>query len=177
MKKNENQILAELRMLAEMDWNPQQKAYYQQRLSDAKEVHCVSINDILLKKEMAYIRTHYKPQAKECYKNAAMLVPLLSLFRRNVRYVEGIAYCYGLIPIEHAFVKVGDIYIDPTFELALQKDVTKEQYVSLIELDIDTMQTYICETGYYGKLYQYDYFLKFRPELAEWMRAALNPIK
>lgn len=77
----------------------------------------------------------------------------------------------GLLEIEHAFVKVGDKYIDPTFERALHRDVCKEMYAALIELDPETMAKYQLETGYYGDLYQYDYLCKHRPEIATKMRA------
>lgn len=115
-----------------------------------------------------------------CYRNAAELVRLVAglgaftLTTAPVRYVEGYAYCYELLPIEHAFVKIGDKYIDPTFELALHLDVRKEIYVSCIELDFETMAKYQIETGFYGELYVYDYMCKNRPELAEQVRA-LNP--
>lgn len=111
-----------------------------------------------------------------CYKNAAELVRII----RNigtlppVKYVEGYAYCYGLLPIEHAFVKVGDLYVDPTFERALHRDVRKELYAACIELDFETMARYQVETGFYGELYVYDYMCKNRPELAAQIRAR-NP--
>ena len=113
-----------------------------------------------------------------CYKNAAELVTLMEqhawMFPEPGIYVEGYAYCYGLLPIEHAFVKVGDKYIDPTFERALHRDVRKEMYASCIELDPETMARYQLETGFYGDLYVYDYMCKNRPELAQQIRAR-NP--
>lgn len=119
----------------------------------------------------------YKTQQKQCYRNAAELVRLIGAFTLTtapVRYVEGFAYCDGLLSIEHAFVKVGDLYIDPTFERALHLDVRKEIYASCIELNPETMDRYQLETGFYGELYQYDYLCKNRPELAAKMRVR-NP--
>ena len=177
-------IIDELKSIAALDWNPDQKAYYQQRAADAKPVNCVPIRDVFTREQLRFLRDFcgYKTQQKMCYRNAAELVRLVAglgafkLMMAPVRYVEGYAYSSGLLPIEHAFVKIGDKYIDPTFERALHRDVRKEMYVSCIELDPETMARYQWETGFYGELYQYDYFCKNRPELAEKLRAR-NPYR
>ena len=44
-----------------------------------------------------------------------------------MRYVEG--KTLAIIPIEHAFNRVGDKYVDITFELALNNDPTQYEYV------------------------------------------------
>ena len=107
-----------------------------------------------------------------CYRNAAELVFLMEradwLFPEPVRYVEGYAYC--MFPIEHAFVKYGDRYIDPTFERACHLDVRKELYASLIELGTYKLECYLLDTGYYGNLYQYAYLLEHNPERAAAIR-------
>ena len=175
-----NHIIDELRAVAALDWNPEQKAYYEQRAADARPVECVRMCDVFTPDAMDFLRENYHTQQKQCYKNAALLVMLIShplgrfLFPQPVKYVEGFGYACGLLPIEHAFVKIGDKYIDPTFERALRRDVRKEMYASLIELDPETMAKYQYETGYYGELYQYDYLCKHRPEQAAKFRA-LNP--
>lgn len=163
-----------------MDWgNPDQKAYYEQRAKDARPVECVPMRDVFTPEQLRFLRDKlgYRPQQRMCYRNAAELVRLiaglgaLTLTTAPVRYVEGYAYCYGLLPIEHAFVKIGDKYIDPTFERALHRDVRKEMYVALIELDPQTMAQYQAETGFYGELYQYDYLKRNKPEIAAKMIA------
>lgn len=172
-----NRIIEELNAFAQMDWGPDQKAYYVQRAKDAKPVECVPMRDVFTREQMLFLREHYKARKKMCYKNASILVSLIatnSRFNGKIRYVEGFAYAAGILPIEHAFVKVGDKYIDPTFERALHKDVRKESYVSCIELDQFTMDRYLIETGTYGELYRYDYFKRNRPELAAHIRA-MNP--
>lgn len=176
-----NLIIDELRAVALLDWAPEQKAFYKQRAADAKAVECVPMHDVFTPEQLQFIfkNAGYKAQQKMCYKNAADLVQLIShplafIFPEPVRYVEGYAYCCELLPIEHAFVKIGEKYIDPTFERALHCDVREEIYVSCIELDPETMTRYQQETGYYGELYQYDYFCKNRPELAERKRS-MNP--
>lgn len=170
-----NRIIEELNAFAQMDWGPDQKAYYVQRAKDAKPVECVPMRDVFTRGQMLFLREHYKARKKMCYNNASILVSLIaSRFCGKIRYVEGFAYAAGILPIEHAFVKVGDKYIDPTFELALHKDVRTETYVSCIELDLHTMSKYLIETGTYGSLYEYDYFKRNRPELAAHIRA-MNP--
>lgn len=174
-----NIIIEELRAKASLDWNPEQKAWFEQQANDARPVQCVRMRDAFTPEQLAFIREQYRTQQKMCYKNAAELVRLIShpfafLFPEPVRYVEGFAYAYGLLPIEHAFVKYGDVYIDPTFERALHRDVRKELYAACIELDPLTMAQYQLETGFYGELYVYDYMKRNRPELAAQIRAR-NP--
>lgn len=173
-----NHIVEELRAKASLDWNPEQKAWFVQQANDARAVQCVRMRDAFTPEQLQLIRDWgYKTQQKMCYRNAAELIRLISWdsrFTEPVRYVEGFAYAYGLLPIEHAFVKYGDVYIDPTFERALRRDVRKEMYASCIELDPLTMANYQLETGYYGELYVYDYMCKNRPELAAQIRAR-NP--
>lgn len=177
-----NRIIEELRAKASLDWNPEQKAWFEQQANDARVVECVRMRDVFTPEQLQLLKHWgYKTQQKMCYMNAAELVRMITmrlgafqLTREPVRYVEGYAYCYGLLPIEHAFVKVGDLYVDPTFERALHRDVRKEMYASCIEFDPETMAKYQWETGFYGELYAYDYLCKNRPELAEQIRAR-NP--
>lgn len=173
-----NHIIEELRAKAALDWNPEQKAWFEQQANDARPVQCVRMRDAFTPEQLELLkRWRYRTQQKMCYRNAAELVRLIEMdcrFTGPIRYVEGFAYAYGLLPIEHAFVKVGDLYVDPTFERALHRDVRKELYAACIELDPLTMANYQLETGYYGELYVYDYMCKNRPELAAQIRAR-NP--
>ena len=178
-----NRIIEELRAKASFDWNPEQKAWFEQQANDARPVQCVRMRDAFTPEQLQFLfkNTGYKTQQKMCYRNAAELVQRAEWMAAHfdscipeIKYVEGYAYCYGLLPIEHAFVKVGDLYVDPTFERALHRDVRKELYAACIELDFETMAKYQVETGFYGELYVYDYMCKNRPELAAQIRAR-NP--
>ena len=166
-----NRIIEELNAVASLDWNPEQKAFYTQRASDARAVECVRMCDVFNVEQMEFLRQTYHTKQKQCYKNASELVMLIAhpfgrwLFPEPVKYVEGFAYACDLLPIEHAFVKVGDKYIDPTFERALHRDVRKEMYASLIELDWQEMAKLQAETGYYGELYQYSFIKRNKPDL------------
>ena len=97
---------------------------------------------------------------KECFKNAATLVDLAHFYKMgaDVRYVEGLALDPALpISIEHAWVRVGGKYIDPTAERCLKADVTKWEYVALIEKDWKGMVEVLTETEYYGDVYRYEF--------------------
>ena len=172
-----NRIIDEIRAVATLNWGPEQKAFYKQRAADIRPVECVRMCDVFNPDQLDFFRDVYHTQQKQCYKNASTLVTLIShpfgrfLFPEPVKYVEGFSCLFGVLPFEHAFVKIGDKYIDPTFERELHLDVRKEMYASLIELDPETMTKYLLETGYYGNLYQYDYLCKHRPETVAKMRA------
>ena len=172
-----NPIIEELQAIASLNWNPEQKAYYEQRAADAKPVECMRMCDVFTPDQLDFLRDVYHTQQKQCYKNASTMVTLLSMpmvrlhFPQPAKYVEGFAYSCGLLPIQHAFVKYGDRYIDPTFERALHQDVRKELYVSCVELSVEEMNQLQGETGYYGELYQYTYLKRFNPDLAAKMRA------
>lgn len=128
-----------------------QKAFFEKQLKDFHEVRCVSISDVFSKDEMRLIKSVVKPKKKECYRNAHLLT---LLFKDRVKYVEGkVAICGGVLGIDHAWNKVGDKYIDVTFEMVLNNDPTKELYMSLGEYDLETITSITSETGYYGGIY------------------------
>lgn len=170
-----NVIIEELKAVASLDWNPEQKAYYSQRAADATPVSCVRMRDVFTPEQLRFlsVQSGYKTHQKQCYKNASDLVRAVEQMARIydpsvpvAQYVEGFVYSCGLLSIEHAFVKIGDRYIDPTFERALRLDVRKEIYVSCIELSFEQMSGLQAETGYYGELYQFSYLKRNRPDLA-----------
>lgn len=173
-----NPIIEYLEAWANLNVGEAEKHFMTQRLKDARPVECVRMQDVFNAEQMEFLkRWRYRAKQKMCYRNAAELVRLIEMdcrFPGPIRYVEGFVYSNGLFPIDHAFVKIGDQFIDPTFERALKRDPRKESYVSLIELDPLTMAQYQAETGYYGEMYRYSYFKRFRPDLAEWTRK-LNP--
>lgn len=161
-----NRIIEELRAIASLPFNPEQKAYYEKRVADARVVECVPMRDAFTPDQLRFLFqiSAYKTQQKQCFKNASLLVEYVDWMATHydsstpaVKYVEGFAYAFGLLPIEHAFVKVGDVYVDPTFERALHLNVRNEQYVALIELDCDEMCRLQADSGYYGGLYEYLY--------------------
>ena len=113
----ESIIIKKIEMMLELPMLERQKAYFQDLLNAAKPVKIVPAADVLEDYELDYIRHVIKPKPKECYRNSHLLCEA---------FPERILYCEGktnvLIPIDHAFNKIGDAYIDITFEFALHEN-------------------------------------------------------
>ena len=146
----QNAIVTQTKKYAEL-CSGRQKAFYEQQLKDLHRIRCVSVNDVFMKDEIKLIRKCVKPQPKLCYKNAHLLT---ALFPDRVQYTEGYVTIFnGGFGIEHAWNKVGGVYIDITFEMALKKDPTKELYMALGTYNLTTITQVTSETGYYGSIY------------------------
>lgn len=142
-------IIKEIEMMLELPMHERQKAYFQDLLNAAKPVTIVPAADVLEDYELDYIRHVIKPKPKECYRNSHLLCEA---------FPERILYCEGKtnvpIPIDHAFNKVGDAYIDITFEFALHENPSIYEYVTFGEYDAKTIRKAVLETGYYGEIYK-----------------------
>lgn len=173
MNMEKNIIIEYLEAYTKLGWNdPSQKAFLEQQAKDARPVQCVRMRDVLSPIKLEYLRGRYVAKRNHCFKNASDLVDkLVSPFGDvlPIRYVEGFIYSPGLMPIDHAFVKIGDKYIDPTLERALHLDVRKELYVSVFECDFDTMVDYMYKLETYGPLYEFAWCLSNDPERASRM--------
>lgn len=75
-------------------------------------------------------------QPKRCFDNCFRLAMHL-----DVTYVLGVYH--HLIPIEHAWLKVGDVYIDPTLEMVT--DELKGTYLSLVEVRASELIDFVVE--------------------------------
>lgn len=129
-----NPIIYELNAIANTAWsNPKQQAFFEQQAKDAKAVDVVPVKDVFTDAEIQLIKTVIEPKQGKCYRNAALLS---ELFPDRCKYVEGYGW-HKFIKIEHAFNRVGDKYVDITWELALGEDVAKMYYASLIEATSD----------------------------------------
>lgn len=142
----ESIIIKEIEMMLELPSHERQKASFQDLLNAAKPVKIVPAADVLEDYELDYIRHVIKPKPKECYRNSHLLCEA---------FPERILYCEGKtnvpIPIDHAFNKVGDAYIDITFEFALHENPSIYEYVTFGEYDAKTIRKAVLETGYYGE--------------------------
>lgn len=128
-----NPIIEELQAFASMNWNAKQKAYFERMAADAKPVQCVSVRDVFTADEIRQIKRVLRPKKHQCYRNAALLT---ELFPGRVKYVEGFGW-NRIVKVEHAFNRVGDKYIDITWEMVLNEDVTTYPYAALIEAECD----------------------------------------
>lgn len=134
-----------------------QQEYFMGLLSVAKPVEVVSIKDVFTKDEIKMIKRFVRPKKKMCYRNSHRLT---SLFPDKVKYVEGRFSCSFIgLPIDHAFNRVGDKYVDVTVELALKENVTKHEYIEFAEYDAEQIDNAAYETGYYGEYYRF-YWMK-----------------
>lgn len=155
-----NKIERYLTQLAGLDAAPEQRAFFEAQRDAAQAVQCVPMSEVFGVAAWMHYLTELHPEKKMCYKNASEMVelgPAEGLGVPPFKYVEGFICPPGLFPIEHAFVRVGDAYVDPTFELALKQDVTACEYVSLLELDWEELCALQLETGYYGDMFRHLY--------------------
>ena len=158
----DNMIIRELKAIAELDWlNEEQASYYRERAERAYPVQCVPMAEVFTPEQMSFIRIHYRAKRNGCWQNASRLFDLICYnplyFHEKAKYVEGFVRSGGLLAIDHAFVRVGDKYIDPTFERALRLDVRNEDYVALREFSFREKNELQWESGYYGELYLFDW--------------------
>lgn len=78
-------------------------------------------------------RTQTKP--RECYNNVFNMLPF-NYEGREVRYVVGYAVraCLG-IAIDHAWLRIGDTYYDPTWQIHNEGGIEDCTYYVVAELD------------------------------------------
>lgn len=148
----ESVIIEEMRAFLRLGLPERQRKYFADTIDVAKRVEVVPAADVFNEREIELIRRVVRPEVKGCYRNAHLLT---LLFPDRVRYVEG--KTHTVIPIDHAFNRVGDKYIDITFEFALRLDPTQYEYVAFGEYTADVIQTIVERTGYYGEIYRYCY--------------------
>lgn len=148
----ESVIIEEMRAFLRLDLPDRQRQYFTDTIAVAKRVEVVKAADVFDEREIELIRRTVRPAVKECYKNAHLLT---LLFPDRVRYVEG--KTHTVIPIDHAFNRVGDKYIDITFEFALELDPTQYEYVAFGEYPAGVIEEITNQTGYYGDIYRFCY--------------------
>lgn len=149
----ESIIIKEIEMMLELPMHERQKAYFVDLFNAAKPVKIVPAADVLEDYELEYIQHVIKPRPKQCYRNSHLLC---EAFPERILYCEGITN--APIPIDHAFNKVGDAYIDITFEFALHENPSIYEYVTFGEYDAKTIRKAVLETGYYGEIYKWLYY-------------------
>jgi hypothetical protein len=150
----QNAIITQLKQFASLG-SDRQRAFYEQELKDLHKVQVVSVHDVFTQDEIRRIKKIVRPLPRMCYRNAHLMV---ELFPDKCQYVEGFTTIFnGGFPIEHAWNKVGNVYVDVTYEMALEQDVKKELYMALGAYNLMTITQAISETGYYGGIYTHRY--------------------
>lgn len=148
----ESVIIEEMRAFLRLGLPERQRKYFADTIDVAKRVEVVPAADVFNEREIELIRRVVRPEVKGCYRNAHLLT---LLFPDRVRYVEG--KTHTVIPIDHAFNRVGDKYIDITFEFALELDPTQYEYVAFGEYPAGVIEEITNQTGYYGDIYRFCY--------------------
>lgn len=144
METNNNPLIQELEQFRNL-MSGKQRRYYDILLEKAKPIEMHSIYEVFTEEEIKRIKKNINPQKKQCFKNAFRM----TLDFPGVEYVEGRVLAGGVLGAEHAFNKVGDKYIDVTFELALKEDVTKEQYILIHEFEREELINLAITHQYY----------------------------
>lgn len=149
----ESMIIEEMRAFLKLGLNPKQEKYFADTIAVAKRVEVVRAADVFNDYELKIIRDALQPQKQQCYRNAHLLC---EIFPERVTYCEGKTFC-GFFPIDHAFNRVGDKYVDITFEFALNNDPTGYEYVVFGDYTLEQIQRVTEETEYYGDVYRFMY--------------------
>lgn len=129
---------------------------------DLKPCKVVSVRELFTDEQVRFMESIVKP--KQCFKNAYDLADFIRHPDGRVKYVEGRALVANFLPIEHAWNRIGDKYFDATFELALGKDVTTENYAVLAEYDLKRVREIILKRKHYGEIYREEKFKQFYDE-------------
>lgn len=142
-----------LESLVELTKSGKMSAFYEDSLANLKVVKIVPLHEALTADEVDRVKRFIRPEKKMCYKNA---MSLCAMFPEKVEYVEGYFTCCGL-PLEHAFNKIGDKYVDITAEflLGFDKDV---EYGSVCECSYKEACKATVKNGYYGNVYRTKFF-------------------
>ena len=107
----QNAIITQLKQFASLG-SDRQKVFYEQQIKDLQKVHVVSVHDVFTQDEIRRIKKIVRPLPRMCYRNAHRMV---EIFPDKCQYVEGFTTIFnGGFPIEHAWNKVGDVYVDVT---------------------------------------------------------------
>lgn len=126
---------------------------------DLKPCKVVSVRELFTEEQVRFMESIV--ELNQCFKNAYNLADVIRHTDGRVKYVEGRALVANFLPIEHAWNCIGDKYFDATFELALSKDVTTENYAVLAEYEFEHVREIILERKYWGEIYREEKFKNF----------------
>jgi hypothetical protein len=110
---------------------------------DVKEVHVTS-------------KVHARSEQSQCFNNAFRVV-LHEVSDDSTKYVLGFLILEGGAPIEHAWVKHGDTYVDVTLA---EKYMQRCEYISVAEFTFREVSAYVNEKHHAPGLYEMERFLR-----------------
>jgi hypothetical protein len=123
-----------------------------------RHVRTLKLSKKLLSNVQHYSHKSSKP--KQCYNNAFRMISRIH-DGQEVKYVLGVILFHG-IPMEHAWVKHGEKYFDPTLD-----PKGNDAYYSMHELPVDGLMAYVEENGSAPDLHDLDRFVRQHPEWNE----------
>lgn len=130
-----------------------QQEFYKKMKEDADSVDIVPLKEVFSDEEIKEIKKRVNPKPKACYENAWKLCDRFQFDgEHDIKYCEGYLNMKGL-PIDHAFNKVDDKYVDITVELALNREI-EDTYVVVGEYDTDKVREILLQNGFYGDIYK-----------------------
>lgn len=140
------------KQMVSLNFGPLQKKFFQWKLKKSKiiKVESYKSNPEIKQKVEAFLKT-YKPKLKGCYDTAYRLTN----FDTDFLYVEGEIGFHG-IPIDHAWNKYKDVYIDITAEVLFNGKMGDE-YMKIIELDYLKLNQCALKSGVTGPQLGYAY--------------------
>ena len=151
IKDSDQGIIEMLKFFAQSTSGVQQELF-KQKVKDADSVDVVPLSEVFTEEEIKEIKKRIHPQPKCCYENAWKLCDRFEYEgKHDIKYCEGYLNMKGL-PIEHAFNKVDDKYVDITIELALNRKI-EDTYVTIGEFDTDNVREILLQNQFYGDIY------------------------
>lgn len=130
------------------------KQFYRNMIDAAQEVRVVPLCEVFTEDELEQVKNYVAPKQHECYKNAFYLT---ELFPERVQYCECEVFCP--IPIGHAINKVGEQYVDITFDMVLKdvESLRSSKYIVYGEYNIKAIRDAALAQGIYGDVFVYQY--------------------
>jgi hypothetical protein len=142
--------------------NSAQKNFWKWQCKKSGSISCQSYKDNkALKNIVEKFTDNYTcnmPQIKDCYNNALKI----TLMEPNkIKMIVGYFMAADIVPIQHAwnYYAPANIYFDLTAELALYEDVSKKDYLKIINTSTTmAIRTMSCKeyvvSGFIGTWYQ-----------------------
>lgn len=150
----QNYIIENLNGVAQLTAGSKQGEFYATKAKNAKPVTVVPVSEVFGKEELERMMLLVTPEKKQCYRTAQKL----AMSFEGIEYVEGEVGVKGTgISVPHAFNRKGDKYFDMTLEVALNANVSAEDYVSILELPSEKVADNVYELKRWTDLIPYEY--------------------
>ena len=163
IKDSDQGIIEMLKFFAQNTSGVQQELF-KQKVKDADSVDVVPLSEVFTEEEIKEIKKRIHPQPKCCYENAWKLCDRFEYEgKHDIKYCEGYLNMKGL-PIEHAFNKVDDKYVDITIELALNRKI-EDTYITIGEFDTDNVREILIQNEFYGDIYNTIFLNRYKENI------------